>query len=59
VNPHVLSTGQGTFGIQPQVAGGCVYLASQYGIGPGGGVLLAHRDRLGDRDRRVHPLWPL
>ena len=41
VNPHVLSTGQGTFGIQPQVAGGCVYLASQYGIGPGGGVLLA------------------
>ncbi len=41
VNTHVLSTGEGTFGIQPQVAGGCVYLASQYGIGPGGGVLLA------------------
>ena len=40
VNAHVLNSGEGTFGIQPQVAGGCVYLASQYGIGPGGGVLL-------------------
>ncbi|MGH2857046.1 MAG: hypothetical protein ACRDMJ_06130, partial [Solirubrobacteraceae bacterium] len=26
---------------QPQVADGRVYLASQYGSGPGGGVLLA------------------
>jgi outer membrane protein assembly factor BamB len=33
--------GQGTFGIQPQVADGRVYLASQYGTGPGGGVLAA------------------
>jgi alcohol dehydrogenase (cytochrome c) len=41
VNPHVLSKGEGTFGIQPQVADGRVYLASQYGIGPGGGVLIA------------------
>jgi alcohol dehydrogenase (cytochrome c) len=41
VNTRVLSSGEGTFGIQPQVAGGCVYLASQYGIGPGGGVLIA------------------
>ncbi len=41
VNAHVLSAGEGTFGIQPQVADGRVYLASQYGIGPGGGVLLA------------------
>ena len=41
VNTHVLSSGQGTFGIQPQVADGRVYLASQYGIGPGGGVLIA------------------
>jgi len=40
-NSHLLSTGQGTFGIQPQVANGRVYLASQYGSGPGGGVLLA------------------
>src|ERR1700733_6478100 len=38
---HLLSAGQGTFGIQPQAANGRVYLASQYGSGPGGGVLLA------------------
>ncbi len=41
VNAHVLNTGEGTFGIQPQVANGRVYLASQYGSGAGGGVLLA------------------
>ncbi len=41
VKSDLLRTGQGTFGIQPQVAGGRVYLASQYGSGPGGGVLLA------------------
>ena len=41
VSTHVLSTGEGTFGIQPQAADGRVYLASQYGIGPGGGVLIA------------------
>jgi outer membrane protein assembly factor BamB len=40
-NRHLLSAGQGTFGIQPQVADGRVYLASQHGSGPGGGVLLA------------------
>jgi alcohol dehydrogenase (cytochrome c) len=40
-NGHVLAKGQGTFGIQPQVADGRVYLASQYGIGPGGGILIA------------------
>jgi outer membrane protein assembly factor BamB len=40
-NSHLLSAGQGTFGIQPQVTNGRVYLASQYGSGPGGGVLLA------------------
>jgi glucose dehydrogenase len=40
-NTQVLASGQGTFGIQPQVADGRVYLASQYGIGPGGGVLTA------------------
>jgi alcohol dehydrogenase (cytochrome c) len=38
---HLLSTGQGTLEIQPQVADGRVYLASAYGSGPGGGVLLA------------------
>jgi alcohol dehydrogenase (cytochrome c) len=41
VDSDLLRTGQGTFGIQPQVANGRVYLASQYGSGPGGGVLLA------------------
>jgi len=37
----LLTSGQGTFEIQPQVAGGRVYLASAYGSGPGGGVLMA------------------
>ena len=41
VNGHLLGTGQGTFGIQPEVADGRVYLGSQYGIAPGGGVLIA------------------
>ena len=41
VNSDLLRAGQGTFGIQPQVANGRVYLASQLGAGPGGGVLLA------------------
>jgi glucose dehydrogenase len=38
---HLLSSGQGAFEIQPQVAGGRVYLASAYGLGHGGGVLFA------------------
>jgi outer membrane protein assembly factor BamB len=37
----LLNKGQGSFEIQPQVAGGRVYLASAYGSGPGGGVLFA------------------
>jgi alcohol dehydrogenase (cytochrome c) len=41
VNSDLLRQGQGTFGIQPQAANGRVYLASQLGSGPGGGVLLA------------------
>ena len=41
VDKGLLSTGQGLFDIQPQVAGGRMFVASQYGIGPGGGVLLA------------------
>jgi alcohol dehydrogenase (cytochrome c) len=40
-DPGLLNSGQGSFEIQPQVAGGRVYLASAYGSGPGGGVLLA------------------
>src|SRR5580704_6004627 len=41
VNSDLLSKGQGTFEIQPQVADGRVFLASAYGSGPCGGVLLA------------------
>ena len=41
IDKELLTKGQGTFGIQPQVANGTVYLASQYGSGPGGGVLVA------------------
>jgi outer membrane protein assembly factor BamB len=37
----LLNQGQGSFEIQPQAAGGRVYLASAYGSGPGGGVLFA------------------
>ena len=40
-NSGLLTSGQGTFEIQPTVAGGRVYLASAYGSGPGGGVLMA------------------
>jgi outer membrane protein assembly factor BamB len=41
VDGNLLRKGQGAFEIQPQVADGRVYLASAYGPGPGGGVLLA------------------
>jgi alcohol dehydrogenase (cytochrome c) len=41
VDTKLLTKGEGTFGIQPEVATGRVYLASQYGSGPGGGVLMA------------------
>jgi alcohol dehydrogenase (cytochrome c) len=41
VDQNLISKGQGTFGIQPQVANGRVYLASSIGTGPSGGVLLA------------------
>lgn len=41
VDGNLLNSGQGTFEIQPQVADGRVYLASAYGSGPGGGVLMA------------------
>jgi len=37
----LLNSGQGAFEIQPTVANGRVYLASAYGSGPGGGILLA------------------
>ncbi len=41
VDRHLLNKAQGAFEIQPQVADGRVYLASAYGSGPGGGVLMA------------------
>jgi outer membrane protein assembly factor BamB len=44
---HLLRAGQGTFGIQPAAANGRIYLGSQYGSGPGGGVLMALDARTG------------
>lgn len=41
IDKNLLRSGQGSFEIQPQVAGGRVYLASAYGLGHGGGVLFA------------------
>ena len=41
VDSDLLSRDQGTFGIQPAVANGRVYLASQHGAVPGGGPLMA------------------
>ncbi len=41
VDGTLLNSDQGSFEIQPQVADGRVYLASAYGSGPGGGVLMA------------------
>jgi outer membrane protein assembly factor BamB len=41
-DPDLLSSGQGTLGtMQPQVADGRVYVASEIGTGPTGGVLMA------------------
>jgi outer membrane protein assembly factor BamB len=51
VDRHLLNSGQGAFEIQPQVADGRVYLASAYGSGPGGGVLMALSAATG------RPLW--
>ncbi|MGC2486815.1 MAG: PQQ-binding-like beta-propeller repeat protein [Acidimicrobiales bacterium] len=48
---HLLKKGQGTFGIQPQVSNGEVFLASQYGSAPGGGILVALNASNG------HELW--
>jgi outer membrane protein assembly factor BamB len=51
VDKHLLKKGQGTFGIQPSVANGTLYAASQYGFAPGGGILLALNAKNG------HLLW--
>ena len=53
---NLLNDGQGTFGIQPQVANGRVYLASSIGTGPGGGVLLALDARTGKLDWQVNTM---
>jgi alcohol dehydrogenase (cytochrome c) len=63
-NTRLLGSGQGAFEIQPQVAGGRVYLASAYGLGRTGGVLFALNaatgrllwrfDTLLSADRGVH-----
>jgi alcohol dehydrogenase (cytochrome c) len=50
-NSALLRPGQGTFGIQPAVADGHVYLASQVGSASGGGVLLGLEASTG------HQLW--
>jgi alcohol dehydrogenase (cytochrome c) len=41
VDGNLLNSAQGAFEIQPQVANGRVYLASAYGSGRGGGMLMA------------------
>jgi glucose dehydrogenase len=51
LDKHLLKKGEGTFGIQPQADNGRLYLASQYGIASGGGVLLAVDAKTG------HRLW--
>jgi alcohol dehydrogenase (cytochrome c) len=51
VDRDLINGGQGTFGIQPQVADGRVYLASSIGTGATGGVLLALNAATGK------PLW--
>lgn len=49
VDSSLLTSSQGAFEIQPQVADGRVYLASAYGSGPGGGVLMALNASTGRR----------
>jgi glucose dehydrogenase len=51
VDSDLLNSGQGNFDIQPQVADGRVYVASAYGSGAGGGVLMALNAATG------HLLW--
>ncbi len=51
---HLLTTGEGTFGMQPAVADGRLYVASQYGLSRGGGVLMALRASDGAMLWRFH-----
>ncbi|MGC2167548.1 MAG: PQQ-binding-like beta-propeller repeat protein [Acidimicrobiales bacterium] len=50
-NDGLLKKGEGTFGIQPQVNRGQMFLASQYGSARGGGILIALNAANG------HELW--
>jgi len=47
VDRQLINGGQGTFGIQPVVANGRIYLASSIGTGPEGGILLALNAKTG------------
>jgi alcohol dehydrogenase (cytochrome c) len=58
VDRGLLSSGQGTFDIQPQVADGRVYLASAIGTGPGGGVLMALDAATGKLAWKVNTVLP-
>ena len=58
VDQNLLNSGQGQFGIQPQVADGRVYLASSIGTGPGGGVLLALAASTGKLVWKVNTVLP-
>ena len=56
VDRELLGAGQGSFGIQPQVANGRLYLASSIGTGPGGGILLALDARTGKLAWKVNTI---
>jgi len=58
VDQNLLNSGQGEFGIQPQVANGRVYLASSIGTGPGGGVLMALSAATGKLAWEVNTILP-
>src|SRR5215469_8293903 len=56
VDQHLLNSGQGGFGIQPQAANGRVYLASSIGTGRGGGILLTLDARTGKLAWKVNTI---
>jgi alcohol dehydrogenase (cytochrome c) len=58
VDQDLLSSSQGTFGIQPLVANGRVYLASSIGTGPTGGILLALNAATGKVDWTFNTVIP-
>ncbi len=59
IDRNLLSTGQGTLGtMQPQVADGRVYVASEIGTGPSGGVLMALNASTGKLVWKFHTVVP-